>query len=131
LRRFVRAGDAITAVGTLVGIVTPTGGAPTSIFRTVTVPVLAAAGAPPAGTELVAAAAPCGILHLDLGPLFLDLLGLQVDLSQVILDLSAQPGAGNLLGNLLCAVTNLLNGPGLPPAGLLTQLLNGILGILG
>ena len=131
LRRFVRTGDTVAAVGTLAGVVTPANGTPTSIFRTVTVPVAAAAGAPPAGTELVAAVARCGILHLDLGPLFLDLLGLQVDLSEVILDISAQQVAGKLLGNLLCAVTNLLNGPGIPPPGLLTQLLNAILGILG
>lgn len=55
----------------------------------------------------------CRILFLDLGPIFLDLLGLQVDLSQVELDVRAVPGAGNLLGNLLCAVAGLLDGPGL------------------
>lgn len=55
----------------------------------------------------------CQILFLDLGPVFLDVLGLQVDLSQVELDVSAVPGAGNLLGNLLCAVAGLLDGPGL------------------
>ena len=46
---------------------------------------------------------------------------------QVILDIAAAPGAGNLLGNLLCAVTGLLDGP----AGGLAALLNQILGILG
>jgi len=56
----------------------------------------------------------------------LDVLGLQVDLSQVLLDIGAQPGAGNLLGNLLCAVTGLLDSP-----GGLARLLNQILGILG
>lgn len=54
----------------------------------------------------------CSILFLDLGPIFLDLLGLQVDLSQILLDVSAVPGAGNLLGNLLCAVVGLLDAPG-------------------
>jgi hypothetical protein len=53
----------------------------------------------------------CDILFLDLGPLFLDVLGLQVDLSEIVLDINAAPGAGNLLGNLLCAVVNLLNNP--------------------
>jgi hypothetical protein len=43
-------------------------------------------------------------LQLDLGPLHLDLLGLKVDLSRILLDITAQGGAGNLLGNLLCAV---------------------------
>jgi hypothetical protein len=74
----------------------------------------------------------CQILFLDLGPLFIDLLGLQVDLSQIELDITAVPGAGNLLGNLLCAVAGLLDGPGL--LGNLGQsverLLNQITGIL-
>jgi hypothetical protein len=51
----------------------------------------------------------CDILFLDLGPIFLDLLGLTLDLSQIILDVDAVPGEGNLLGNLLCAIVNLLN----------------------
>lgn len=55
----------------------------------------------------------CDILFLDLGPLHLDLLGLVVDLSDVQLDIHAVPGAGNLLGNLLCSVAGLLDGPGL------------------
>jgi hypothetical protein len=50
---------------------------------------------------------------------------LNIDLSRVVLDITAIPGAGNLLGNLLCAVTNLLNNP----SGL-AQLLNQILDIL-
>ena len=56
--------------------------------------------------------ASCGILLLDLGPLHLDLLGLVVDLNEVILDITGQTGAGNLLGNLLCALTGLLDIPG-------------------
>jgi hypothetical protein len=53
--------------------------------------------------------ATCDILTLILGPLHLDLLGLVVDLNQVILTITAQSGAGNLLGNLLCAVAHLLD----------------------
>jgi len=51
----------------------------------------------------------CSILSLDLGPIFLDVLGLQVDLSEINLDITAVAGPGNLLGNLLCAVTGLLD----------------------
>ena len=69
--------------------------------------------------------AACDILHLVLGPLDLDLLGLQVHLDKVVLDIVAATGAGNLLGNLLCAVTGLLDGG--PLAGLLGQL-NDLLG---
>jgi hypothetical protein len=69
--------------------------------------------------------ASCQILFLDLGPIFLDVLGLQVDLSQITLDVTAVPGAGNLLGNLLCAVAGLLDG-GLNIGGLLDGLLRQI-----
>jgi hypothetical protein len=56
--------------------------------------------------------ASCPILLLNLGPLTLNLLGLQVDLNQVILNVTAFAGAGMLLGNLLCAIVHLLDGPG-------------------
>lgn len=71
----------------------------------------------------------CQILDLVLGPLHLDLLGLNVDLNQVHLNITAQPGPGNLLGNLLCAVTHLLDNTGGGTAGLqnLLRLLNGLL----
>lgn len=63
----------------------------------------------------------CQILFLDLGPIFLDVLGLQVDLSEIVLDITAVGGAGNLLGNLLCAVAGLLD-----PGGFLNNLLTGL-----
>lgn len=80
--------------------------------------------------SLTADDASCQILFLDLGPLFLDLLGLQVDLSRITLDITAVPGAGNLLGNLLCAVAGLLDNPSGNLAGI-TNLLNRIFRILG
>jgi hypothetical protein len=79
-----------------------------------------------------AAAGSCPVLNLVLGPLDLDLLGLQVHLDRVVLNIIAQSGAGNLLGNLLCAVAGLLDNAG-PLSGLLSQisaLLNSILAIL-
>jgi hypothetical protein len=71
----------------------------------------------------------CDILFLDLGPIFLDVLGLEVDLSQIVLDIDAVRGPGNLLGNLLCAVVGLLDAGG-PLAGI-TNLLNRINNLLG
>lgn len=67
----------------------------------------------------------CQILHLTLGALNLNLLGLMVHLDPVLLDITAQSGPGNLLGNLLCAVAHLLdnNGPVSGLAGLLNDLL--------
>jgi hypothetical protein len=67
----------------------------------------------------------CDILNLDLGPIFLDLLGLQVDLDPVVLDITAVPGPGNLLGNLLCALVGLLD-----PGSGLGDLINDLLGII-
>jgi hypothetical protein len=112
LQKFVAQNGALNAVGILTGTLTSATGVVTSVLQTVSFPV-------------AVATATCQILHLDLGPLSLNILGLQVDLSRVVLDITAQAGAGNLLGNLLCSVANLLNNPG----GLAT-LLNQILGAL-
>jgi hypothetical protein len=78
-----------------------------------------------------AAAAVCEILHLVLGPLDLNLLGLKIHLNRVVLNIDAQPGPGNLLGNLLCSVAGLLDGGLGGLLGQLTNLLNRILGQLG
>ena len=72
-------------------------------------------------------AATCDILHLELGPLDLDLLGLQVHLNRIVLDIDADP-TGGLLGALLCAVANLLNVGG--PLADIVALLNQILALL-
>ncbi len=53
----------------------------------------------------------CDILNLELGPIDLDLLGLVVTTSDICLDVYAQRGQGNLLGNLLCSVVELLDKP--------------------
>lgn len=84
-----------------------------------------------AATGAASARAACDVLHLTLGPLDLDLLGLQVHLDRVVLDIVAQPGPGNLLGNLLCAVAGLLDGGLNGLLGRLVTLLNQILGQLG
>ena len=72
--------------------------------------------------------ATCQVLHLELGPVDLNLLGLMVHLNRVVLDITAQSGPGNLLGNLLCSVANLLNRPH-PPLGLLVRQLNRLLSL--
>lgn len=58
----------------------------------------------------------CDILDLSLGPVNLNLLGLLVKLDNcnngpVTVAVTAVPGNGNLLGNLLCNLANLLNRP--------------------
>ena len=74
----------------------------------------------------------CPILHLELGPLDLNLLGLVVHLDRVVLDVTAVPGPGNLLGNLLCAVAGLLDGLNLSAilGDLLQRLIGGLIRIL-
>lgn len=71
----------------------------------------------------------CEILRLATGAIDLNLLGLTVHLDPVLLVISAVPGAGNLLGNLLCAIVGLLDGVGTLVQ--ITQLLNQLLGLLG
>ena len=118
IQRFAVQGSQIVAVGTLTGTLRDAAGAVIgNVVRTAALPV---------NSALTQAA--CEILHLELGPLDLNLLGLEVHLDRVVLDITAVPGAGNLLGNLLCAVANLLNGSG-PLANIVT-LLNQILDVL-
>lgn len=75
----------------------------------------------------------CQVLHLVLGPLNLNLLGLQVHLNRVVLNINAVSGAGNLLGNLLCAITHLLDNTSASLLNILqlSSVLNRILGLLG
>jgi hypothetical protein len=49
------------------------------------------------------------VLDLNINPIHLDLLGLNVQTSSICLDITAQPGSGNLLGNLLSGLGNALN----------------------
>jgi len=50
------------------------------------------------------------ILDLHINPIHLNLLGLNVATSSICLDITTQPGAGNLLGNLLNGLGSALNG---------------------
>ena len=71
----------------------------------------------------------CDILHLELGPLDLDLLGLVVHLDKIVLDIDAESGPGNLLGNLLCGIAGLLDSDATLSA--VARLLNQLIGLLG
>jgi hypothetical protein len=122
--QFISRGGKTYAVGTLTGTV-----AGRSITRSnVEIPISVERAA---GT--VSPARTCPILHLVLGPLHLNLLGLHLDLNRVVLNITAVSGPGNLLGNLLCSVANLLNGTplgGQSTAGLL-NILQQVLNIPG
>ncbi len=74
----------------------------------------------------------CAILHLELGPLNLTLLGLNVVLDNcangaITLDITAVTGRGNLLGNLLC---ELLGGGLINIGSTLQGILNQIIALL-
>jgi hypothetical protein len=89
----------------------------------------------PASASRAHAAQNCPILNLVLGPIHLNLLGLVIDTNQITLNITAVSGPGNLLGNLLCGISNLLNQGGLlgqiqNELSSLTALLNQIGGIL-
>lgn len=121
LNRVTTEAGQLVGSGTIVGAVTdPVTGDVVQNINTAFTSVLDVAGAS------------CEILDLVLGPLNLDLLGLVVQLDTVHLNITAEQGPGNLLGNLLCSVAGLLDG-GLNLNGLngLATLLNQILSILG
>ena len=82
-----------------------------------------------ATTSQVPTPGACPILTLNLGPINLNLLGLRVATNQINLLIEAIPGAGNLLGNLLCAVANLLNPSAQTPLQQLLQVLNALLAL--
>lgn len=120
--RFAVQDGALQAVGTFTGTITDSvTGVKTPVTDTGTAVV-----------DLANSTGTCEILDLVLGPLHLDLLGLVVDLNQVVLTITAEQGPGNLLGNLLCAVAGLLDGPTGVGAILtqITALLNQLLGVL-
>ena len=125
VERFANQGGTLTAIGTFAGTITDDAG---TFSRA------------PGGT--VPLALPVDLQQSEgqlpdpgprAGPLNLDLLGLEVFLDTVHLNITAQSGPGNLLGNLLCAVAGLLDGPTGVNAILnqLATLLNQLLGILG
>jgi hypothetical protein len=74
----------------------------------------------------------CAILHLELGPLNLTLLGLNIVLDNcangpITVDITGITGPGNLLGNLLC---ELLGGNLINLGATLQGILNQIIGLL-
>jgi hypothetical protein len=138
-KKFSVANGVLEATGLLKGTMTDANGTKLgTVSQTVTMPVNTGASSSAAKTSGATAnattqqaALACNVLDLVLGPLNLNLLGLVVTLNQVHLNITAVPGAGNLLGNLLCAVAGLLNGGGLSGVlGQIASLLNQILALL-
>jgi hypothetical protein len=127
--RFAKKNGKLYAIGTLTGRV---GGK--SFTRNVRMPASrptvqganAAQGLPP-----LPAGPSCQILNLRLGPINLNLLGLVVRTNRIHVRIDAVQGPGNLLGNLLCGLTGILDPTALAtsPLGQLAQILNSLLAL--
>ena len=128
--KFKRTQGQLTARGVLNGVIEESDGSSTQFAVVKTLPVKSVNGADMSRMGM-AAAPSCDVLNLVLGPLDLNILGLEVHLDTVVLDIVAVPGQGQLLGNLLCAVAGLLDGGLDGLLGQVTDLLNRILGALG
>jgi hypothetical protein len=153
VQRFVQRDGQVFAIGAVSGSVSgPAGAIGTSIFLPVAFPVTVGSGSiarierglihpaslarPDYGVRvMLAQASTCGVLHLDLASVNLNLLGLVVTTTPVTIDINGD--SGGPLGNLVCAVlatvnnvvgvVNLLNSI----LGLVTGLLGGLTGGLG
>jgi len=118
IQRFVVKNQKVYALGTLKGRLS---GRHVTRYNVMMPASLTGQSTSPAGTIGLAqdAQATCPILHLVIGPINLNLLGLRVKLGgglqanqPIVLDITAEQGPGNLLGNLLCGITNSLNQTG-------------------
>lgn len=115
----------LTVSGLIKGTATSAAGVETEVNEAFTSVAATLNEATSASGAYQQAQAVCDILFLDIGPISLDLLGLTIDLSRIVLDINAVSGAGNLLGNLLCAIAGLLD-----PNGFLTDLIGGLTQLL-
>ena len=126
IQRFTHRGSKLYAVGTLKGRLKG---------RRVTknnVRIPASLARPASAAQIPPTPNACQILNLTLQPIDLNLLGLRLRTSRIDLRLEGVPGAGNLLGNLLCGITGILDPQAAPPAtpSLLTRVLNALLALV-
>jgi hypothetical protein len=148
VRRFVQRNGAVFAVGAISGTVYgPAGPIGTSLVLPVSFPVrvgvddslaaraepgrihLASFSAPDGGARLILAqASTCGVLHLDLGAVNLNLLGVAVTTTPVTIDINGKTSGP--LGNLVCAALATVNNVvGL--VNVLNSLLSLVTGLVG
>lgn len=141
INRFARQGDGIVAIGIARGSVSTAGGQVVKTgLETVVLPVsrgirTASLNAPAAAEArlmparfVLAQAASCQILNLDIGGTAVNLLGFLVNLSPIALDIAGD--AAGPLGALACEIVALL-GTAADVVGLLNDLLGLLTGLLG
>jgi hypothetical protein len=134
IERFVAKGGKVYSVGTLKGKLGGKRVTKDDVRLPASVANAAGAGAARASQVPLPPLPPgnaCSILSLNLGPVNLNLLGLVVRTNEIQLRVDAVQAAGNLLGNLLCGITGILNPSTLggTPLGQLTQILNALLAL--
>jgi len=132
--RFENRSGTIYAIGMVSGVASfPVGSSSSSLARSgITGPLAlevktTTSSSPVTRSAAVAQAATCNVLHLAFQGLALDLLGLQVTLSPVTIDLVGGTGP---LGNLIGQICALLGTVG-DVVGLVVNLLNTLLGVVG
>jgi hypothetical protein len=134
IERFAVRGDGVVAIGMVAGRVFDRSGAPigSAVIGQMELPVSVGAGpsaltaAPVSSAAVQPQATTCGVLHLDVGAVNLNLLGLQVATQPVTIDLSAVSGGTDVLGHLICTALSTLNNV----VGLV-DVLNNLLGLVG
>ena len=84
--------------------------------------------APERGADIVLAQSTCGVLHLELGAVNLNLLGVVFSTAPITLDLSGD--SAGPLGTLVCAVLGVV-GTVANLVNLLNQILGALTGALG
>jgi len=119
----------VVAIGIVTGSIPGVG---TALVGEVALPVQVGPGSQGAAApnRLVAQqqAATCQALHLEIGAVNLNVLGLQVMTQPIVIDLSGDSSAP--VGNLVCTILQTLNNVvGL--VGLLNQLLGALTGLVG
>jgi hypothetical protein len=97
INRFVRQGKRIVAQGAVIAKDTSATTTPAVARKAFTAVVAAKRG------NYMSASRICDVLTLNLGPLHLELLGLVIDLSRVVLTIKADSNGG-LLGSLFCGI---------------------------
>ncbi len=128
INRFEVRDNAVVAVGVVTGSIA---GAASVLVGEVAAPVTVGAASAPAAASRAAVAQPlatCQVLHLDIGAINLNVLGVMVATQPISIDLSGDSAAP--LGNLVCTIESTLNDVvGL--VGLLNQLLGVLTGLVG
>lgn len=97
INRFVRQGRRIVAQGAVIATDTSATTSPAVARKAFTAAIAAKRGTYASTSRI------CDVLTLNLGPLHLELLGLVIDLSRVVLTIKADSNGG-LLGSLFCGI---------------------------